>query len=321
MAGPLAYMTSDTLIASVKRRQLIPSNQNTFKNEDFLAFADEEMNLGIVPALMSQQEDYMLYTDTIEIAPNQLRFAIPYRAIGNKLREVAYQDNNGNVYEMTRIGVGDLPYYNASSGYNRPYAFYVENNEIVFAPTTQPVSSNTFLRVSYYIRPNSLVMMDKVGVITSIDRTTGLIQLSNLPTDFNANLKYDLVKVQSPNKTLKFDIVPTALNTTSKTITLATTDIPDTLAIGDHVCQATQCAIPQIPSDLHVVLAHRVSARCLEALGDTEGLQAANQKLAEMESKMVTLTNDRVDDAPRKVVNRHASLRSGLSRSSRFGRR
>lgn len=321
MSGPKSYMTSDDLIASVKRRQMIPSNQNTFKDTDFLAFADEEMALGIVPSLMNQQEDYMLYTDVTPIASNQLRFAIPGRAVGNKLREVAYQDNNGNVYEMTRIGVGDLPYYNASSGYNRPYAFYIENNEIVLAPTTQPVSSNTFLRISYYIRPNSLVPLAQVGVITSIDRNTGLIQMSNLPTDFNINLKYDLVKVQSPNKTLRFDIIPTALNTTSKTITLNIADIPDSLAIGDHVCQATQCAIPQIPSDLHVVLAHRVSARCLEALGDTEGLQSANQKLAEMELKMVTLTNDRVDDAPRKIVNRHSAIRGGLSKSSRFGRR
>jgi hypothetical protein len=317
MAGPKAYMLSDDLIASVKRRQMIPQNQNTFKDTDFLAFADEEMNLGLVPSLISQQEDYMLYTDTVPVATNQMRFAIPYRAIGNKLREVAYQDPSGNVYEMTRIGVGDLPYYNASSGYNRPYAYYIENNEIVLAPTTSPVSSNTFLRISYYIRPNSLVTVDKVGVITSIDRTTGLIQVSSLPKDFILTEKYDLIKLQSPNKTLKFDIVPVAINSTSKTITLNVADIPDSLSNGDHICIATQCAVPQIPSDLHVVLAHRVAARCLEALGDTEGLQAANTKLAEMESKMVTLTSDRVDDAPRKVVNRHSAIRAGLSRSRR----
>lgn len=317
MAGPKSYMLSDDLIASVKRRQMIPNNQNTFKDTDFLAFADEEMNLGMVPSLISQQEDYMLYTETVPVATNQMRFTIPYRAIGNKLREVAYQDPNGNIYEMTRIGIGDLPYYNASSGYSRPYAYYIENNEIVLAPTTSPVASNTFLRISYYIRPNSLVLLDKVGVITSIDRTTGLLQLSSLPKDFTLNEKYDLIKLQSPNKTLLFDIVPVAINSTSKTIMLDVNDIPASLAVGDHIALATQSAVPQIPSDLHVVLAHRVSARCLEALGDMEGLQAANTKLAEMETKMTSLTTDRVDDAPRKVVNRHSAIRSGLSTGRR----
>jgi hypothetical protein len=321
MAGPKNYMLSDDLIVSVKRRSLLPTNQNTFQDVDFLAFADEEMNLGIVPSLMAQQEDYMLYTVKVPIAPNQLRFSIPGRAVGNKLREVAFQDISGNIYEMTRIGIGDLPYYNASSGYNRPYAFYIENNEVVLAATNGNLQNGNTLRLSFYIRPNSLVPVAKVGVVTSVDRTTGVIQLTSIPAEFNITQLLDLVKVESPNKTLAYDIVPTAINSTSKTITLAIADIPVQLAPGDHICLATQCAIPQIPSDLHVVLAHRVSLRCMEALGDTEGLTVGNQKLAEMENKMLSLVNDRVDDAPKKITNRHSALRAGLSRTARFGRR
>lgn len=311
-----SYMTSTTLIASIKRRAMLPSNQATFQPADFLAFADEEMNLGLVPSVMKAHEDYFLYTQVVELQPNTTRYAIPYRAIGNKLREVAYQDGNGNVFEMTRIGIGDLPYYNQATS-ERAYAFYIENNEVVLTPSSFAPAPNTFIRLTYYIRPNSLVPLDQVAVITSVDRTTGVVQLSNLPSAFSVNMLLDLIKVQSPNKTLNFDITPMSINSTSKTITFELADIPANLAPGDHVCLAQECAVPQIPSDLHVVLAHRVAARCLEALGDTEGLATANQKLGELEAQMEILIDNRVDDAPRKVFNRHSTLRGGLSTKRR----
>lgn len=313
-----SYYTSNQLIESVKRRALVPSNQNTFVDTDFLAFADEEMNIGLVPSVVQMHEDYFLYTQDLAIDPSKKKYTIPYRAIGNKLREVSYVDAQGNVYEMTRIGVGDLPFYNNSYTHNRAYAFYISNNEICLVPDNLTLSSGTFLRVSYYIRPNCLVLLEKVAVISSINTTTGEIQLSNLPSEFNANSLFDFLQVKSPHKTLNFDISAVSINTTSKVITFNTNDLPTNLTVGDHIALAEQCAIPQVPSDLHVVLAHRVAARCLEALGDVEGLQAANQKLIEMEVKTQNLIDNRVEDAPKKISNRHSILRRGASRRYRF---
>jgi hypothetical protein len=312
-------MTSDELIKSVKRRAMIPQNQKTFLDEDFLAFADEEMNLGLVPSVMRMHEDYYLYTEEVTLVEGKRSYSIPYRAIGNKLREVSFQDANGNVMEMTRIGIADVPYYNNSYSSNQVYAYYIANNEVVLVPKDITFGAGTKLLLSYYLRPNSLVMLNQVAAITSIDRTTGTIQVSNLPEDFNINKLVDLVKVKSPHKILDYDIQPLSINSTSKTITLSLSDIPADLEVNDHICLATQSAIPQVPSDLHVVLAHRVATRCLEALGDTEGLAAANQKLAELEQQTTVLIDSRVEDAPKKVVNRHGTLRSGLnSRRYRF---
>ena len=308
-----SYMTSDELIKSVKRRAMIPANQKTFLDEDFLAFADEEMNLGLVPSVMRMHEDYYLYTEEVELVEGKRTYSIPYRAIGNKLREVSFQDASGNVFEMTRIGIADVPYYNNNYTSNQVYAYYIANNEVVLVPKDITFGAGTKILLSYYLRPNSLVMLDQVAEITAIDRSTGVIQLSNLPEDFNINRLLDLVKVKSPHKILDYDIQPQAINSTSKTITLDVNDIPADLEIYDHICLATQSAIPQIPSDLHVVLAHRVATRCLEALGDTEGLAAANQKLAELEQQTTVLIDSRVEDAPKKFVNRHGTLRSVLS--------
>lgn len=314
------YMTSEDLIRSVKLRAMVPENQSTFTTESFLEFANEEMALGLVPSILVMHEDYLMYSELVTLEQNKTRYPIPYRAIGNRLREIQYQDSAGNVYPMTRIGVADLPYYNFATN-NNAYAFYVENNEIVLVPQNLTPPYQTYLKMTYYMAPNQLVPNDQVAIISSINRTTGDIQVSNLPDAFNVNQLLDIIKVQSVNKTLKYDIQPISVNSTSKIITFNTDDIPENLVVGDNIALAQECCIPQVPSDLHVVLAHRVATRCLEALGDTEGLATANQKLVEMEGKTQTLIDSRVEDAPRKITNRGSIIRgSTLFRNGRFGR-
>lgn len=310
------YYTSDELIKSIKTRAAIPSSQNRFTNEDFLRFANEEMALGVVPSILRNHEDYFLISEDISITNNKVKYQIPYRAIGNKVREIALVDPNGVIFEMTRIGVGDLPFYNMNSSI---YAYYIANNEINLVPQTVTGISGMKLRVSYYIRPNTLVLLKDVAVISNIDVTTGVISLSQMPTKFSGTLKYDLIQVKSPHKCVKLEITPISINTVLKTMTFNISDIPEELEINDHISLATESAIPQIPSDMHMILAHRVATRILEAQGDTEGLQNANQKLAELEEQTNTLIDNRVEDSPKKISNRHSILRSGFN--SRYGRR
>ena len=313
------YLTSSKLISSIKRRALIPTNQSAFTNDDFLQLANEEISLGILPSILRLHEDYLLYTEQINLVNNQTRYSIPSRSIGNKLREVSYKDTNGNIFEMTRIGVQDLPAYNGTYTSNLVKAFYVENNEIVLVPNiTGSVTGS--LMMSYYLRPNALVEEDRSAKILSINTVTGTLIVDVMPESFSVSdsngqpVKYDLIKSQSPFITLKASIVPTTINHTTKEIVFSPTNIPSSLAVGDYINFEDECVVPQIPQDLHVVLAHRVATRCLEALGDAQGLQIANQKLAEMELNTTNLIDNRVEDAPQKVVNRRSLLHQGLYR-------
>lgn len=313
------YYTSDELIKSIKTRAAIPTSQNRFSNEDFLRFANEEMALGVVPSILRNHEDYFLISEDLSLMDGKDRYQIPYRSIGNKVREISLVDTSGNIHEMTRIGIGDVPFYN-QSGQTYAYAYFIANNEISLVPQKLTHSNGTRLRVSYYIRPNSLVLLKDVAIISAIDRTTGVMQLSQLPDKFNISSKYDFVQTKSPHKCTKLEITPSAINSTTKTITFGLSDIPDQLEVGDHIAFATESAIPQIPSDLHMILAHRVATRLLEAQGDSEALNNANQKLSELEKQTESLIDNRVEDSPKKVVNRHSILRSGLGARFRRGR-
>jgi hypothetical protein len=309
------YFTSTQLLASIKRRCLIPASQSTFSDQDFLDFATEEMNMGVVPTVIQLHEDYYLYETLIPLVNGQIKYQIPYRAIGNKTRDIALVDSNGGYSVMTRIGIGEIATWNFS---NSIYAYYIASNEICLVPSdTNTTFNGGFLSVSYYLRPNSLVPDTEVASITSIDRITGIISVSSLPDTFSTNTLLDFIQFKSPHKILSFDVAPLSTDAIGSTITFDLSNIPSSLSVGDKISLATQTCIPQIPSDMHVMLAARVASRLLEAIGDTEGLQNANQKLAELENKTATLINNRVEDSPRRIVSAYGTLRSGLNRRGR----
>lgn len=309
-----AFLTSDSLIASVKNRALIPTSQNTFTNEDFLRFANEEMQIGLVPSVLQVHEEYLLYIEDIPLVSNVVKYDIPYRAIGNKTRDISYLDAQKNLYNVTRIQVEDVPFYQGFTFGISQRAIYILNNQICLIPNTiGAVSESQALRVTYYMRPNELVKQSRIGVIQSINTTTGVVTLtSTAPTVFSTSALYDIIQYKAPHRTLDFDVQATAVS--GNTITFAPADLPSELRPGDHIALAGECMIPQIPDELHVVLAQRVACRCLEALGDREGLAAANAKLAEMEQKTGYLIDNRVEGAPQKIINHFSPLRQNLFR-------
>lgn len=316
------YYTSDDLISSIERRILVPLNQSTFSEQDFLDFATEEMNMGIVPVVISNHEDYYVYPQDIPLVAGTTNYDIPYRAIGNKIKDVMLVDNGGNLYEMTRIQKSDTAQDSDTSHYLRSTLsrFYIENNQIVLACDADAIDTNFSLRVTYYLRPNALVPNAEISQVVSINRVTGIITVDSVPAKFlKTNLdgsakQIDFIKAKSPHKILSFDVDVTLFDQNSARITLDPNDIPADLAMNDIIAMAGETCIPQIPSDLHVLLAHRVATRILESLGDTEGLQNANQKLQELEKKTNLLVTQRVDDAPKIVNNRNSPLRWGLTR-------
>jgi hypothetical protein len=308
-----SYLTSTTLIESVKRRQSIPTSQYTFEDADFLAFANEEVMLGILPTVMQYHEEYFVYTQNIPLEANKASYPIPARAIGSKVRLVRFMDNGGTIKEVARINPEDALFYQSTTNSINSVTkyFYIQNNMLKLVPNVGANPTGELV-VDYFMRPNQLVVEDRCAVITAINTNTGVISIDALPSGMSTSTRIDFIETSGGHRTKSLDILPTATSPTS--ITVATTDIPADLVVGDYVNFAGETFIPQIPDDLHPMLAQRVAARCVEALGDVGNLQAANQKLAEMEIKTANLVDNRTEGNPQKVVN----IRGPLSRRNRW---
>jgi hypothetical protein len=503
----VSYLTSNTLIESIKNRALIPTTQQTFTPEDFLRFANEEMMMGVVPLVEQFHEEFFIFEEATAVNTNQISYEIPYRATGNKLRSVYVLDAQQNRFPLTRVSSDDLEYYQGNGYGQSIFGFYIANNTVNLLNVASQ-DSNTKLLFSYYMRPNKLVSETRVVKVQSVAPSSGialstpsafvvgtnqvtvpshnlidgvsgtftlsgfatlpypfntttkyyvkvinasLLELysdedltqpvvmqniwsttdadvnvandtiklasglysnsipdstavefttggtlpsplnvapfpyftkrvgtdtyelytdqaltfkvdlttqgsglfsvtqqvipgtgsfvpdtydinlqSTIPSAFNINELFDVIQANSPHKTLRYDLEPVYVSGTI--IRFRKQDmrrsIDDRAATpvyvlpkkGDYVTLAGETIIPQIPDELHSMLAQRVACRCLEALGDREGLAAANAKLVEMETKTATLINDRVEGSPQKVVNHNSPLRqrfigSKISRS------
>lgn len=312
-------LTSSLLINSIKRRAMIPSDQSTFTDADFLDMLNEEIQYFGVPHLLRTHEEYLLTFVDIPIEQNKREYTIPYRSIGNKLRDVAYIDSANNFFELSRISVEDLSDYNEDFLDDYTEAFYVQDNKIILVDEVP--FGNGAIRMYFYLRPNTLVANNRAGVISSIDRTTGVITVSNFFSDFSNLPQIDFVAHRSPNKIYSFDITPIATNSTTKTLTFTTTDIPQDLIVGDYINIAGESIVPQLPTELHPILAQRTAVAALEAINDTEGVQVAQRRLEMMEQSVNTLIDNRVEGAPQKIVNRHSPLREVTLGSTGYRRR
>jgi len=189
--------------------------------------------------------------------------------------------------------------------------FYVEGNNIVITPPVTASASGSLL-FTYFIRPSDLVEENKVSEITNIqvDPTLGTttFTVDMIPVGFSVLTRLDLLQEKPGHKIRNIDLLATAISTNNKTITFLTNQIDSDVEVGDMVALAGECIIPQCPSEMQPVLAQRAAARCLEALGDTQGLTNANSKLQEMQTSTVTLIDNRIVGAVQKVVNNRGLL-------------
>lgn len=389
------YYTSDDLIEAVKRKMAFPIAQVTFDEQAILNFANEEMYLAQVPSIMQFHEEYLVHSLDIPLKANTSKYPIPNRAIGMKLRDVYYADDNNNLYEMTKISPDDKNYY--QGGYNNgnsPYHYYLQNNSIVIAPGIGPNPVGR-LAVTYYLRPNALVPNARAAIISSFSKmitvdnanlvpgqtltindnvitvdtdfligatsnataanldtylnsledltstvtsnmilvqypvlqtafsttsTLGLViqesitlQSESVPDNITNGSLIDLIQTDGGHSTLALDIKLSSTAVSPTSITLDASLIPEDFVVGDYICTAYECIIPQVPSDLHNLLAERTCARILESLGDKDGLAAANAKIDRLEFSQGTILDNRVDGSPLKIVSR-GLLARGRSR-------
>lgn len=328
----VSYLTSETLIDSVVRRAHIPISEVTFTDDDILAFANEEMMMGMLPAIMKMHEEFYVYPFLIPLVSAESYYEIPDRAIGSKVRAVFYIDASSNLQEMARVNPEDIAFYQNRSSINFPRAFYLENNYLVMVPIINDNPQGNLV-AKVYIRPNQLVDSSRVATVTSVNTTTGIVTVDSIPSMFSLSSTYDFIQVDRTHRLKGIDVPPITINSTTNTITFApsiplptnptsvppvlNTALPLDLNVGDLICLAGETDIIQMPDELHSILSQRVVCRCLEAQKDLDGLQAANAKLQEMEMNLGMIIDNRTEGQPKKVNNLRGALRSGKFRRRR----
>jgi len=396
-----SILTSNALIRSIKRRAFIPSSQETFTDEDFLEMATEEINLGLVPLIQRMHEEHLVYYIDIPLIQDVKRYAIPSRAHGNKLRDVALVDENDNIFEMNRYSLNEISDFTNTTSYINSRGFYLENNDVIVV--NFDINIGNKLRMYFYMRPNSLVKDEQGASIASIESVTetdninplfgsisniatgidkviitspshgltsglkvaisgsnstpsidGIYEVSvidsnsysigstvsiagntgsweavidcfkysvvQIPKEFLTNSLFDFTLNVSPNKIVHYDVPINSINQSNKTMSFPK-ELVEKVSLGNYITIAEQTIVPNIPTELHPILAQRVAVACLEAMGDEQNKQSAERKLANMERDSGTFLDNRVEGASQKIKSRHSPLVNTLNTLGRRNRR
>jgi hypothetical protein len=161
-----SILRNDNLIKTIRRRAFIPESQDTFSEDDFLEIATEEINIGLIPLVMKMHEEHIIYFEDVDLQLDVLKYPIPSRAHGNKLRDVFLVDDNGNLFDMARYSLGELADFRSTTSYVNNRGFYLENNNVCLV--NFEVGQNHKLRMYFYMRPNKLVGVSRGATASTI---------------------------------------------------------------------------------------------------------------------------------------------------------
>jgi hypothetical protein len=302
----MANYSNDILIAQVKRKAMMPANQNTFTPEEILNIATDEILNEILPAITSAREEYFTQIhDEVLDGSNTIDtpFPIPSRAVGMALREVSLLQGDTE-YNMVRKDLEDKQWLNGNSN---THSFRIQNNNVhLFGPQTGT------LLMYYYLRPSQLVTLSSVATLTEIAPTgsaANTIAVSTLKNNWVAGEKLDIINHKNGFEVKAISMVIQSVATLDpslnpvKWITF-TEALPDDVVVGNWVANEDESPVPNIPQEWFQYLAQATVVHILEALGDFEAMKLAASKLAMMKINAMKLITPRVDGQSKKFVPR-----------------
>lgn len=295
-------MLTSELLDLIKQTAAIPS-QATFSDQQLLDFATDEMKAKLYPLITSVREDYFLVEEDLPIVSGQQLYSVPERAIGGKLAEVNWTNGNDRIYNLTRVATGQEAMLEFSLGSGRPQSFGMQGSKIKIFP--RPSSSDGFLRVSFYQRPNKLVLVDNACRVTNVsgnDLTVSAITDSRFVTSALVDIVDD---------TYGFDTLlknKAILNIAGQVITVTDASLSE-VEIGDYVCIRLESPVIQMPLEATSLLVTLASKRVLEAQNDSANVKLLMERAMEQKQDLINLMSPRVENESKKVINPYSFLR------------
>ncbi len=293
-------ITADALLTGVKRRITMPSSQALLTDTDILALADDVSRSIMVPVLKSLNQDYFVVKTTTDLVSLQKEYAIPSRAMGRALRELKLIDAGGNRSNMSLITIEDEHLF---VNFSIPKGFYFYGDKIAVVPT--PSVSDYSLEVWWELPPSKLVPITSSALVSSISSTS--VVVSSIPTGMINGSVVDFVQSVGGGAILAPDITITGLSGT--TISFASGDIPDDLAVGDYVSLAGYTSVINLPEEAYPLFESKTCVRCLKAVGDYDAAKDLNESDAALEERnLKMILEPRIEGEPTTIVNRRGLL-------------
>lgn len=276
----MAEYDTAALVEDVKERGSLPANDARFTTAKILSSCTLELREGVAPLLSAARAEHLVYPYTVAVVSGTASYRMPARAVGGTLRNVSFLDTSGNPVRLRELSSDEVEQIGATTSGGTPYAYYLRNYQVVLVPVPNVAGT---LSMPYYARPNRLVATTAVARITSVTYVEGALTAltTAAPVSLTSASSFDLIRGSPGFETLGAAIEGTW--STSVTFEATLSEDPG-LAAGDYVCLPGEAPVPQVPVELHGLLAARAARRLVKAVGD-DRWQALDADVAELEQR------------------------------------
>jgi hypothetical protein len=289
--------TAEELIESIRNLGMVPDSGTLGGDDaDIIRHINEEMSLSLIPELIEKRQEYYVVTTRITLVSNTLKYRIPTRAIGDKLRFVRWVDTSGDkdVDPLEEITPEHFHEYSWSTT-TEPEGYYIEGNYICLIGNT----FSGYLEISWYFRPGQLVLSTDARKITVINSKTVTLS-ADVPTTWSTANKFDIHSAESGAEIKMWGETASAVGGSGLTTKITFTNSIDgsvfgthPLEVGDWVCLEKEAAIPAIPVDLHPLLIRAAAMRMAEARGDAQMVKMENELFEKCKKQILPLVTNR----------------------------
>lgn len=299
-------MDSTALLASIRRRAATASASATGSaDSDLLAYVTEEQRVYMLPTLVNAQAEHLIppFDYDVTLTPGTAAYRLPYRAAFNRLREVSII-SSGRLRNLKQAALDRLEEWGDSSARGAPEFFCLRGSQLILLPT--PDAADT-LRMTYAHRPSALTAT--AGDYNTILSFSGPELLTTTNHGWTTASRLDFIKATSPYEVISIDVAPTAASTNSIDLSAEIEGLEE----GDYVALAGKTPVPQMPEELHPLLALRAAYKWLANNGFLQEAQAAAADLVDLEQRTISMLSPRVDGEPKIATPGPNSLLGGLA--------
>ncbi len=306
-------VTADRILAGVKRRAVVPTNQVTLDDDDILDLIDDVIKVHAIPLVDSVNGEFFVTNELEAITASQDNYDIPYRSIGRTLRDLKIKNTTSNdVRNCPYIEPEDIHLY-TDTAVN--FGHYFRGDQIYLVPSVASTFSATeSLEKWYKMRPSSLVKLSAAAKVSTVSSPNVTVEAAG---DIVTGSIIDFVQGKSGNRIYSID--KTVSNVATTTFTFDADDIPSALTAGDYISiQGTAPVITMIPDECSPWIESLAAQRVLEAIGDIEGATAYSDDIAQEKRNLLQILEPRNEGEPKIIINRGSLVRGGKFHQRRW---
>jgi hypothetical protein len=294
-------MTTDQMIAQIKRRVSVPSSQLKYGNADFIAFLNNAIESKIVPQLIDIDENFFVTFQDIPLVAGQTKYRVPNMAVCWSMHEVGFLNSAGNYRVLPRMTRGTERTGLTSS---EPMGFYINDGYIVTTPDVGTTASGS-LRVYYYRRLNELTLVSNCGRVTNVadGGVDWILTVDNAPLGVGSGA--DFIKGTSPYELIA---IAQTVVVVGVVVTVAKAGFDFTPEIGDWIAGTGLTPVPHLPDAWHYVLADFGARKCMIGNVDAKTIQLLDSDIGDDLNGIKKVVQNRAKGSPRKRVGRNPIL-------------